>query len=214
MIQNYYLPYIEYEIPKERKDYNFYLRLYQQAEYCEDTETYSIIKYNNERELAERINTSKSTLDRKLNDKRYNDLFTVDKKNKIITLNNNYRKNKENNKSKVILLNCNEVEFLLNENDNLLTKYYLYIKYNCIRIQEYNKYNNTNKIQDFTAKQFFTATGYSYNSKEQENKLCKFRQKLADNNFIAIQLYRDQKGYKRCVYTLLDKTIKIDTNKD
>jgi hypothetical protein len=162
------------------------LRLYQQAEYCENTETYSIVKYSSEKELAERINTSKSTLDRKLNDKRYNDLFTVDKKNRVITLNNNYRKNKENKRDKVVLLNYNEVDFLLNEDDNLLTKYYLYIKYNCIRIQEYNKHNKTNKIQDFTAKQFFTATGYSYKSKEQENKLCKFRQKIQDNGFINI----------------------------
>jgi len=87
---------------------------------------------------------------------------------------------------KVVLLNCYEVDFLIKENNKLLTKFYLYTKYHCLQLDNYNKHNNTDLKQDFTAKQFFKATGYTCNSKDYENKLTEIRKKIRDNGFMDI----------------------------
>lgn len=86
-----------------------------------------------------------------------------------------------------------EVRVLRKYNDNLLYKYFIYIKYYC---------GYSSKPQDFTAKQFLSACGYSTKSNSYISKISEFNTYLKDNGLINIKKYTDKQGFKRNIYSL------------
>ena len=89
------------------------------------------------------------------------------------------------------MLNEKEVETIRRYKDNLLFKYYLYIKYFC----GYYK-----RKQDFTAKQFLDYCGYSSKSNNYLNKIASFNAILCESGLIKIRKYRDELGHTRNEY--------------
>jgi hypothetical protein len=71
-----------------------------------------------------------STISRILKDEKYLTYFIKPKGEKIILLNNDFRRGTAAG-NKFIVLEYKEIAFLIYNDDNLLTKYYLYIKYYC-----------------------------------------------------------------------------------
>lgn len=204
MIKNYYLLYKENEEKKKRIDYVFYLRLYQLATYNSITESYNKIEYKSISQLAEKLNMSGKTLRNKLKDIRYKDYFIVDYNNNIITLNNSFKNTKPLKGYNIVVLNIDEVDYLINKDNSLMIKYYLYIKYNCNRIDIYNKYNNTNKVQDFTQEQCLLSIGYNSKSGKNKGILTQCNNDFVSNGFIIIQNVK-MKGKPRLIYKLTPK---------
>mgnify|MGYP003293264689 CR=1 FL=1 len=81
------------------------------------------------KQLAEMLNISDKTLKKILTDDNYKHFFTVDKTNKTIYINNDFVNNNFN--IPFVVLYDNEINILLKQNDNLLFKYFIYIKYFC-----------------------------------------------------------------------------------
>ena len=110
-------------------NYNYIISLYCIAEFDTDTKRYNTIKYKSLKQLAEMLNISYKTLNNILNNDDYNIFFNIDKYNKTIYLNNDFI----NNKTFIpfVVLYDNEINILLKQNDNLLFKYFIYIKYFC-----------------------------------------------------------------------------------
>lgn len=111
-------------------NYNYIISLYDIAEFNNDDKCYNIIHYGTQKRLAELLNISNKTLIKMLDNNDYNLFFSIDKKCKTIYLNNNFKNTKGKNKRFVFLLD-KEVEVLKKYNDNMLYKYYLYVKYFC-----------------------------------------------------------------------------------
>lgn len=132
-------------------DYCFLLALYSIAERNAGERIYNIVRFRSAAELTQKLNTiehytiSQSKVSRILKNKEYIEYFNYDIDTKTITLYNNFKKAAAKS-SKFIVLTDKEKMFLLQQNDNLLCKYYTYIKYNCGR--------SKNGTTDFTAKQF------------------------------------------------------------
>ena len=80
------------------------------------------------------------------------------------------------------------------EEDNLLCKYYIYLKYYCSLAEK------AGTKQDFTAKQFLSAIGYSTNSQSQLDKISSYNKKLKEKGLIIITTYRDELGHTRNIY--------------
>ncbi len=189
MIKKYYIPFnITANI-----NYLYLFSLYDIATYNEQTKTRDTIQYSSIYKLAESISLSTSTLKRVLVNTEYKDFFLWDKANKKITLLNNFRG--KNDKTFVVLTD-KEVCFLMQQKDNLLCKYYIYIKRYC-SIASINK-----KQQDFTAKQFLSAVGYCTNSNNNLSKIASYNTLLSNNNLVSISRYRDTQGHTRNIYTL------------
>jgi hypothetical protein len=115
-----------------------------------------------------KYNISVSTISRILNDDNYNTYFQKEE-NKII-LNTNFKRGNEQRKNKFVILNENEMRFLLSKKNKLLNKYYLYLKYYC-------GYSKSKEI-DSTAEQILSAIGYSANCGNNKYSLCEFNAEL------------------------------------
>ena len=186
--------YIRYE-PKAEINYIYLLYLYSLGEYnttkkCFDTISYSSIRAL-EKAIADRFGKSSisvSGISRMMNDERYREYFSVDKEKKVISLHNDIR-----GMNSFVMLSSSEVDFLLSEKDNLLVKYFLYIKHFCGKEQK----------QDFTIKQFLSYCGYSDKSNSYTSKISGFNKLLQDKGMIKIETYRDTLGHTRNIYSLL-----------
>lgn len=192
-IKHFYIPYEA----KADINYIYLLYLYSLAEYNTTKNLFDTVRYSSIRTLKTQIedkfgngSISLSTLSRLLKDERYRNYFKVDTKRKEIAL-----QNATKGMSCFVMLTNREVEFLLERKDNLLVKYFLYIKHFCGLRSVGN--------QDFTAKQFLSFCGYSTKSNEYISKISAYNRLLVDNNFIRIEQYTDKQGHTRNNYYLL-----------
>lgn len=183
---------------KANVNYTFIFCLYLIAQRDKKENIYNTISFQSQKELAEKVNKyndifSISTINRILNDKIYFPYFSYDKINKTIILNNNFKKGKTQT-NKFVILNDNELLFLISQNDKLLNKYFLYLKY-------YIGFSKDKKI-DTTANQILSAMGYNNKSGNNKEKLCKYNSLLLDKGFLNIQKIKDNNGYCRNIYSM------------
>lgn len=158
------------------------------------------IIFKSQQELTERIKNvcnysiSISTISRILKDtKNYSIYFNYNSNENKIILNNNFKKGIAAS-NKFITLSDKEIYFLLQQDNKLLNKYYLYLKYYC-------GYSKSKQI-DSTANQILLSIGYSNNCGNNKNNLCKFNSLLSEQGFITISKYKDEKGYYRNIYRM------------
>lgn len=139
-------------------------------------------------------NISVSTISRILKDTdKYKNYFTVNTAENTIILNNNFKKGSAAS-NKFITLSDREINFLIEQDNKMLNKYYLYLKYYC-------GYSKSKQI-DTTANQILSAIGYSINCGNNKNNLCKFNALLTEQGFITITKFNDDKGYYRNLYRM------------
>ena len=184
--------YYIYFKPEADINYLHLFSLYNLAEYNATTKAYDTIKYLSINKLAELLPYSQATLNRLIANKEYEPFIKIDKKDKIITLNSSVIKGSDNNR--FVRLTQDEVKFLYDKKDNLLCKYYIYLKYYC-SLAKKKKFK-----QDFTTKQFLSAIGYSTKSQSQIDKISRYNKILKESGFISIEKYRDELGHTRNVY--------------
>ena len=178
--------------PSAKVNYLYLFDLAELADYTKATGAFDTIHYPSTAKLADRFTFSKQTLDRLLSNGEYADFLSVDKENKTITLKNSFTKG---NKTPFVCLTDKEVAFLRQQNDNLLCKYYIYMKYYC---------GLATGNQDFTTKQFLTACGYSVTSSSYIQKVSAYNKLLQEQGLIQITKYRDELGHTRNIYKLPD----------
>lgn len=189
-MNNYFIP---FDMSKNI-NYNYLISLYDMAQYNTKSQRYDTINYTSIKALAETLNISHKTLNNILDNAEYNIFITVDKQNKIITINNGINKDINNKIIPFVILTNQEIQLLKKYADNLFYKYFIYMKYFC----GYSK----NKQQDFTALQFLKYCGYSTNSKNYISKLSQYNSLLLDNKIISIKKYRDELGHQRNIYSI------------
>lgn len=194
-MKQYYLFYDE----KAQVNYCFLFALFSIAEKNKGERLNNIIVYNSQKELQYKIKAicnydiSISSISRILKEKElYKNYFTKSEKENRIILDINFKKDNSAKKNKFVVLNENEIEFLLEQDNKQLNKYYLYLKYYCGYAKE--------KQIDTTANQILTALGYSYKCGNNKNNLCCFNSLLVNRGFITINKYTDKKGYCRNIY--------------
>ena len=95
----YYIPYV----PTAKVDYFIIFRLYDIAEYNKETKCYDTIYYKNISALAEKLETSPSTVKRIFANAEYNYFFERDKSTKSIQLKNNVKDSNRQTKHFVCL---------------------------------------------------------------------------------------------------------------
>lgn len=193
-MKQYYLYYDE----SAQVNYCFLFALFCIAEKNKSERLNNIIKYSSQTELKNKIyvscnyKISVSTISRILSDKAtYHNYFFITEDNTIV-LNNNFKSTNQKRKSKFIVLSEKEIIFLLNQDNKQLNKYYLYLKYYCGLAKA--------KQIDTTANQILSALGYSIKCGTNKNNLCKYNSLLAENGFINITKYTDEKGHCRNIY--------------
>ena len=182
--------------PDADVNYLHLFSLYDLADYNPATKAYDTINYTSIPKLAALLPYSAATLNRLLANDEYKQFVTLDKKNKVLTLNSSVIKGSNNNC--FVRLNEKEVAYLRQEQDNLLCKYYIYLKYYCSLAKK------AGIKQDFTAKQFLSAIGYSVNSHSQIDKISSYNSKLKEQGLITITVYRDELGHTRNIYNTID----------
>lgn len=197
----YFIPYDE----KSDINYIYLFYLYAIAEYNSENKLRNIIHYKNLQDIEQKINSifakngnsciSKSTISRLLKDSKYNNYFSVDTKNKVIVLNNDYRKTNTNRKNKFVVVSQKQRDLIIEKQDNFFAKYSLFLIYYC-------GHSQSGKT-DFTALQFLEACGYSTKSGNYVSKLCEFNRLLEERQIIKIDKYRDNNGNERNIYSLL-----------
>lgn len=199
-MNNYYIPFFS---GKEKFNYLPILYLYRIAEYNPREKIYDKITVQSFAKLTEKINAevitetkdkkkiSKTTIYNILHDSKYNDFFTYDREKNEIILKNNFKKKE---KRSFIFLTKKEFDFLLQQNDILLTRYYFYLRYYC----GISKKGTT----DNTAKQFLAASGYSVSSGSYVSKISEYNKLLFSNGMIFIQKIRED-GKERNIYSIL-----------
>lgn len=192
----YYIPFV----PSADVDYFFLFSLWDIAEYSVNKQP-DTIQYHSISRLAVRLGCSASCINTKIAKDAYKCFITIDKQAKTITLLNNFQKGKE--KRLFVRLSANEVAFLRSIGDNLLCKYYLYLKYYCEVAEK------KNIRQDFTANQFLSAIGYSVKSNSIKNKLGYYNTLLQQNGFIKISVYRDDAGRRRNAFSLCSLSVNL-----
>lgn len=178
--------------PAADVNYLFLFSLWDIAEYNQETKRFDTVRYTNLTELAARLNVSAATLSRYLSGTSYNAFFTLDRKNKAITLLNDVKELKP-----FVMLTDKQVSFLKKQKDKLLCKYFVYLAYYC-RLSA-----TTGTAQDFTAKQFLSSIGYCATSNKNLDKVSGFNCLLVSNELIKITKFRDETGHTRNIYTLL-----------
>lgn len=183
-MKHYYLLYK----PEAEVNYLHLFELMELAEYTPETKAFDTIKYTSVAGLAGKLSFSKSTLDRIIQADSYTPFLSADKANKIIKLENSFTKGC---KKPFVCLTDKEVAFLRTHKDNLLCKYLIYMKYNCGRSPE---------KQDFTAKQFLTACGYSVKSNAQLDNISRYNTLMENAGLVSIVRCRDEAGNKRNIY--------------
>ena len=186
MLKKYYLRFL----PTAKIDYIFLFTLYDLADYDTETKTYSIITYKSLAELARLCSVSDKTLRRHLADTEYSPFLQWDKQNKRVILLNDFSQN--GYKTPFLTVSPVEVRVLLSENDNLLCKYLIYLKYFCGY--------SASKCLDTTAKQFLSAIGYSSNS-SYPSKISGYNALLEREGIIRITKKHDERGFLRNVYS-------------
>lgn len=151
--------YIRY-LPKANVDYCVLLGLQSIAEYDTKTKTYSIVQYRSMKQLAEYLKVSYSTVSRILSLNGdyidYSNFLSVDKKNKTITLLNDFAGRTH---IRYVAIPIQVFQILRKQDDDFLIKYYLYLKY----YYSYAKSRGKSGI-DNTAQQFLEEYGYSVKS--------------------------------------------------
>ena len=210
--QNYnkfFLPYV----PQADVNYIYIFYLYVLAKQYEDRSIKQDINYNSIADLCRQINTNEkllsyneqrekkkkqlisySTLRRMLNNKEYENFFTLDEKWKWIYLNNDFSGNKKE-KKKFVVLNPNTYSLLIQQDDNLLAKYIIYMKYMC---------GACGGKSDFTANQFFTAIGYSTKSNSEKDVISDYNKLLEEKGIVKIERNSLDDGTRRNTYTFID----------
>lgn len=189
ILRNFYLPFI----PKAKVNYLYLFRLYRLVQWDEGKERIkNTINYSSTKELAGLLDISKSTVDRLLVNAEYRPFLSVDKTKKQIILHNNFKGN-EGQKQPFVCLSLKEVVGLEEYNDNLLIKYYLYIKYYVG--------HSKNKDNDFTINQFLTTIGLQQNT-SYVSTVSSYNTLLKEKGFIKITNFRDANGYPRNKYQL------------
>lgn len=213
----FYLPYKE----NTNINYIYLLYLYCIAQSNKD-EPFDIIRKNerikNEieftsfKDLEQQINTklskfqkkdnngnsktlvSDSTLSRIVKDDEYKFFLSFYKfgKNKSILLNNDFHG--KTNKP-FVRLSPTMVNLLLEQKDNLLAQYIIYIVHYC---------GISNNKTDFTALQFLGATGYSLKANNYLSKISEYNKLLESNGIISIHRWRDEEGKLRNTYSLIN----------
>lgn len=196
-MRNYYIPYYE----NTQINYIYLLYLYGLAEFNAQNRLFNTINYKSVQSLTDLINTSfprdkpisKSTVNSMLNDNKYNNYFTVNKTEKTIILNNNFKnENQQSEKKKYIVITEYIYNFLILNNDNFLCCYLFYLIYYC----GFSRDKRTNS----TAKQILENIGYSTKSNTNISKCCYFNTLLVDNGILEITKYRDKNGNERNIY--------------
>lgn len=184
MLKVYYLRFR----PTAKIDYCLLFSLYDLAKYNTETKCFDIIQYTSVRELAERLKISTSTVNRLFANAEYNEFMRIDKKKKEIYLYNNFGKGI---KDIFVRLTADEVKLLREINDNLFSKYLIYMKYYC---------GLTKNKTDFTAKQFLSACGYSIKSNSNLDKISEYNRLLVNRGLVKIESNRDELGHTRNNY--------------
>ena len=182
--------------PDADVNYLHLFSLYDLADYNPATKAYDTITYTSIPKLAALLPYSAATLNRLLANDEYKDFLSVDKNNKVITLNSSVIKGSSNNC--FVRLTDKEIAYLRQEQDNLLCKYYIYLKYYC------SLANKVGTKQDFTAKQFLSAIGYSTKSQSQIDKISTYNNKLKKQGLILITPYKDELGHTRNIYKTIE----------
>lgn len=189
--------YIPFEV-NTKIDYTFLFCLYKIAGKNQKQRLKNIIQYQSMKELAETIQSycgfsvSQSTISRLLNKTEYHYCFDLDKKNKTITLKNDFRRQQGNQQTFVVLTE-KEINFLINKNDELLTRYYLYLKFYCGA----SGINQTNA----TIEQILSAVGYNHKSGTNKGKCSQYNSLLVNEEFIKITKLR-LNGKERNLYSI------------
>ena len=188
--------YIRYE-PKADINYIYLFYLYSLAEYNTSTNLFDTVSYKSGRALQRLIeerfgkgSISPSSLSRLLKDDRYRNYIKVDAEHNRIAL-----QTATKGMPCFVMLTKREIDFLIDKKDNLLAKYYLYLKHFCGR--------GTVGTQDFTIKQFLRYCGYSDKSNSYVSLVSSYNTLLVENGFIKIEQHTDEKGHTRNCYHLL-----------
>ena len=174
--------------PTAKIDYCMLLSFYDLAEYNNETKCFDTIHYTSVRELAERLKVSQSTVNRLFANAEYNEFMKIDRDRKTITLYNNFGKGI---KDTFVTLTAEEAQLIKEMNDNLFSKYLIYLKYYC---------GYTNNNTDFTAQQFLSACGYSTKSNNTLSKISEYNTLLVSKGYITIKKFRDELGHTRNIY--------------
>lgn len=191
----YYLNYEE----TSNINYTFLLCLYVIAKKDQKKGIANTIEYTKLQDIQQQIKDncgitySIPFISKELNKNSYSKYILIDKNKKSIKILNNFKSGQAVS-NKFIVLNSKEVELILKEQNNLLCKYLLYIKYYCGK--------SIKKQSDFTAQQFLNAIGYSANSGSNKQKLSQYNTLLLDKGLIKIQRVRDNNGRQRNIYSL------------
>ena len=171
------------------------------AEYNRTTKRHDRIEYRSIQELTDRIKKnynikiSNATISRFLREMEAENnscYLSIDRNQKTIQINNNFRNKKDIH---FVVIDKRALHFLIQQKENLLCKYYLYLCYYCDITKEHNT--------DTTAKQFLDVSGYSTKSGNYISKLSYYNSLLVANSFITIQKHKDQKGHERNTYRIL-----------
>ena len=186
MIQQYYLRFV----PTAKVDYTLILNLYDLADYNTETNCFDTVRYRSLAELAQQLGTTEKTLCRHLNKEDYKNFLSIDKKTREIRLIVDFKKT--GYKVPFITLSPVEVRVLREKNEDLLYRYFIYLKYYCGY--------SANKRIDTTEKQILSAIGYSSNSSYIQ-KLSAYNTELSQKGIINIKKYRDEKGKIRNIYS-------------
>lgn len=188
--------YIRYE-PKANINYIYLFYLYSLAEYNTSTNLFDTVSYKSVRALQRIIverfgkgSISPSSLSRLLKDDRYRNYIKVDTEHNRIAL-----QTATKGMPCFVMLTKREIDFLIDKKDNLLAKYYLYLKHFCGR--------GAVGTQDFTIKQFLKHCGYSDKSNSYVSLVSSYNTLLVENGFIRIDNYTDGQGHTRNCYHLL-----------
>ena len=196
----YYLPFV----PEADINYIYLFYLYGIAERTETGDIKEKIDYKTITGLLKEINKDQelmkySTLQRLLADtEKYKDFFSIvkllDGTNRIY-LNNNFRVSKGKKLPPFVVLNSKTYNLLIQQKNNLLARYTVYMKYMC---------GLCGGCSDFTANQFLSAIGYSTKSNTLKGMISGFNQLLEEYKIVSIQRNRLEDGKRRNTYTFLD----------
>lgn len=202
-MRSYYIIYRE----EAEINYLLLLLLHKIAQVDKKTRLYNTIEYSSLEALAASMNeayeeatkskeaaVSKATLSRFLKEYGNSLYFKHDRQKKHIVLLNDMKNATTKKKEKFIVLTDKEINFLLLEKQQLLIRYYLFIKYNC----GYSGKNYT----DFTASQFLEASNYSSTSGKNKALLSSYNALLTSNGLIRISKFRLD-GKERNGYTII-----------
>ncbi len=213
--KKFFLPYV----PQAYVNYIYIFYLYIIAEQYEDRSIKQDVSYTSITDLFRKINTNKkllsyneqrdqkkmkkqlisySTLRRMLNDDEYKNFFNTDTCGRMnwIRLNNDFCQNRnKTEKKKFVVLNPKTYSFLIQQDDNLLAKYTIFMRYMC---------GASGGESDFTANQFFSAIGYSTFSNSEKDAISKYNRLLEENEIVKIERSQLEDGKRRNRYRFID----------